>query len=133
MNYALDASALIAYLNGETGGLVVRGLLQRRDARCYAHAVNLCEVYYGYIRDSCEATATNALATLHADGVLPRQDMSPEFWMDVGRIKARGGIALGDCFCVALARLIGGEAVTSDRAEFGPLVPDGVARVLFIR
>jgi uncharacterized protein with PIN domain len=133
VNYALDASAMIAYLNGEPGGLVVRQLLTNPDANCYAHAVNRCEVFYGYVRDAAEQTARNALATLYADGVRPRQDMAPEFWMDVGRIKARGRIALGDCFCVALARAIGGEAETSDHAEFDPLVPDGVCPVLFIR
>jgi len=133
VNDALDASAMVAYLNGEPGGLVVRQLLTDSSAMCYAHAVSLCEVYDGFVRDVNEQTALAALATLSADGVLPRQDMNSDSWMDVGRIKARGRIAPGDCFCVAVARASDGEAVTSDHTEFDPLVPAGVCRVVFIR
>jgi PIN domain nuclease of toxin-antitoxin system len=133
LNYVLDASAKVAYLNGEAGGLEVRQLLMDPDAACFAHAVNLCEVFYGFIRNVDEQTARNALTTLYADGVAPRPDMNTDFWMDVGRIKARGRIALGDCFCVALARAIAGTAVTTDHGEFDPLVSTGICPILFVR
>ena len=59
--------------------------------------------------------------------------MDREFWERVGAHKARGQIALGDCFCLALAETLGGQVVTSDHREFDPLVPLGICPITFIR
>ena len=40
-----DASALIAYLRNEDGGVFVENLLDDADVEKVAHAVNLCEVF----------------------------------------------------------------------------------------
>ena len=133
MNYSLDASAMVAYLRGEVGATVVGGLLEDFNNHCYAHAMNLCEVFYGTLRATDERTAIAAISTLRADGVLVRRDMSLRFWRRVGRLKSRGRIALPDCFCIALASEIGGEVVTSDHHEFDPLVPLGIVPIMFIR
>ena len=50
MKAVLDASAMLAYLGGEAGGEIVAALLADPNTECYAHAFNLCEVYYGYVR-----------------------------------------------------------------------------------
>lgn len=54
MNYALDASAMVAYLNGEPGATGVGGLLAAPNNICSAHVINLCEVYYGILRATDE-------------------------------------------------------------------------------
>ena len=41
----------------------------------------------------------------------------------IGRLKARGGISLADCFCIALAQSLPADVVTSDHHEFDALVP----------
>ena len=133
MNYALDACAMVAYLNGELGADVVATLLADPNNVCYAHAINLCEVYYGTLRATDEPTARAAIATLYADGVIARQDMSQRFWQRVGQLKARGRISIPDCFCIVLAQQLGGEVVTSDHHEFDPLVPLGIVPITFIR
>jgi len=133
VNYSLDASAMVAYLNGEAGASVVARLLADPSNRCSAHVMNLCEVYYGTLRATNEQVAQAALATLYADGVVMRRDMGQRFWQQVGRLKARGHISLPDCFCIVLAQELGGEAVTSDHREFDPLVPLGIVPILFIR
>ena len=46
MNYVFDACAIIAYMEGEPGGDAVAALLSDSAAACYAHSLNLCEVYY---------------------------------------------------------------------------------------
>jgi len=129
----LDASALVAYANGEAGGDMVDGILQDPDAVCYAHAINLCEVYYWSLRTSNEQTARQLIADLHASGVIERRDISRRFWTEVGRLKSAGRISLADCFCVALARRLGGRVVTADHHEFDALVPLGICPILFIR
>ncbi len=60
---------MLVYLKGEAGAHVVDGLLQSQTENCYAHSVNLCEVYYDFLRRSNESTAREAIADLYADGV----------------------------------------------------------------
>ena len=50
MNRVLDACAMIAFLRGEPGADVVRAILHNPSDACYAHAINLCEVYYDFVR-----------------------------------------------------------------------------------
>lgn len=124
---------MVAYLNGEAGGTVVAGLLADPSTACFAHAINLCEVFYGIVRSNDERIARAAVRTLYADGLLMRRDMSQSFWTRVGRVKARGRISIADCFCIVLAQTVGGEVVTSDHHEFDPLVPLQFVPILFIR
>ena len=131
--HILDASAMVAYLAGEPGATVVNGLLNDPDALCYAHSVNLCEVFYDSLRTTNERQARQTIADLYAAGVIERRTMSRRFWQRVGRLKARGGISLADCFCIALTQELSGEVVTSDHHEFDPLVPLGIVPIRFIR
>jgi uncharacterized protein with PIN domain len=85
VNHVLDASAMLAYLKGEAGAPLVDALLKNPAEPCYAHAINLCEVYYDFIRRSDERTAREAIADLLADGVIERKDMSRRFWLGVGQ------------------------------------------------
>lgn len=124
---------MIAYLRAEAGGNVVASLLSDPTVTCYAHMVNLIEVYYDFVRRADARAARQALAALRSDGVIERRDMSRSFAQAVGQLKARGGISLADCFCIALAQQLGGEVVTSDHQEFDPLVPLGIVPIRFIR
>ena len=133
MNYVLDACAMIAYLQGEPGGSVVDGLLRNPSHRCHAHAINLCEVYYDFIRRANEATAEQAMNDLVADGVIERADLDPGFWRDAGKLKAGKRVSLADALCVTLSLRLGAELVTSDHHEFDPLAAAGVCPILFIR
>jgi PIN domain nuclease of toxin-antitoxin system len=133
LNHILDASAMVAYLEAEPGGAVVAALLADPTAVCYAHSMNLCEVYYQGIRRKGIPAAKVAVASLYADGLIERRDMSRRYWQRVGELKARGRISLPDCFCISLALELRGEVVTSDHGEFDPLVPLGIVPINFIR
>jgi PIN domain nuclease of toxin-antitoxin system len=133
MNYALDACAMIAYLRGEQGSIIVDSFLNNPSDTCYAHTINLLEVYYDFIRKHNEPVARQALNDLAAIGVVERRTMSKKFTLSVGRLKALGRISLADCFCIVLAQEISGSVVTSDHHEFDPLVPLGIVPVTFIR
>ena len=84
MNHALDACAMIAYLRGESGGTVIDGLLNTPSDHCYAHTINLLEVYYDFIRKYNEPIARQALRDLAAAGVTERRSMSRPFVLRVG-------------------------------------------------
>jgi len=133
VNHVLDACAMLAYLKGEPGAEVVATLLADPEGACYAHAVNLCEVYYDFLRQSDERTAREAVSDLLADGVVERRDLSRGFWERVGTHKARGRISLADCFCIALAQHLSAALVTTDHKEFDPLVSRGICPIHFIR
>lgn len=133
-----DSSALFAYLQNEDGADMVSDLLDDADVPKYVHAVNLCEVFYGFTQRAGETVAHDALNTLHAAGIEERNDMDASFWQDAGKIVAtqRGnghGIALGNAFCVALARRLGANIVAGDRPEFGPINDLQLAHVIFFR
>jgi PIN domain nuclease of toxin-antitoxin system len=134
MTTVLDASALIAFLAMEQGALVVRQALRDTSSVCYAHAVNLCEVYYHVARIRDLPTAARASQLLAAAGVIVREDMDSVFWQDAGQLKAMlARVSLADCFCLALARRTGGEVLTADHHEFDALVPQGICPIRFIR
>lgn len=124
---------MVAYLAGEQGALVVDGLLNDANAVCYAHAVNLCEVFYDSLRATGEHQARQTIEDLYSAGVIERRDLSRSFWQSIGRLKARGRISLADCFGIALAQHLGGEIVTSDHHEFDPLVQFSIVPIRFIR
>ena len=133
MNYVFDASALIAYLRNEPGAESVEGLLKDTENSCQVHGLNLCEVYYDFLRSADEATAENVTQGLIGIGLSICEDMDEAFWKEVARLKARHRISLADCCCLALARRVGAEVVTTDHHEFDPLVQANLCPILFIR
>jgi len=129
----IDASALIAFLRDEPGADVVENVLSAPE-KCYAHALNLCEVYYDFFRASNQDAAEAAIADLLGLGIEERTDMDSEFWRDVGGLKAvHRRVSLADCCALALARRLGARVVTADRHEFEPILSVGVCQIDFIR
>lgn len=139
MSYVYDSSAMLAHLKSEVGGDKVRDFLADADAPQHAHAVNLCEVFYNFLREADNATAHDAIATLHDIGVVECNDMDGVFWRDIAGLVAqfRSGagkrLALGDAFGVALARRLDASFVTADRGELEAVAAAGAARIIFIR
>jgi PIN domain nuclease of toxin-antitoxin system len=87
MSAVIDASALIAFLRDEPGAGAVENVLGLPQT-CYAHALNLCEVYYDFWRASDQNAAEPAITDLMRLGIRERIDMDSEFWRDVGGLKA---------------------------------------------
>ena len=133
MNAVIDACALIAFLRDEPGAEAVRNILTV-PRTCYAHALNLCEVYYDFRRASNQKSAESAIADLLSLGIEERNDMDPEFWREAGQLKAiHRRVSLADCCALALANRLGASLVTADRHEFEPLLAAGLCQIEFIR
>jgi hypothetical protein len=111
----------------------VEYLLDDPNMVCYAHAVNLVEVYYDALRHGTSADARGVLATLRADGVINRRDMNEPFLRSVGALKVLGRLSLADCFCIALSQTLSADLYTSDHHEFDRLVPLRLCSIVFIR
>jgi predicted nucleic acid-binding protein len=134
MNIVLDAGAMIAFLRGEPGKEVVRDHLSDAGNACHAHALNLCEVHYDFIRLAGDRAAKAALRDLRRVGVRPARSLSAGFWMRVGYLKGTiRKVSIADCFAITLAEELDATILTSDHHEFDPLAERGVCRVTFIR
>jgi PIN domain nuclease of toxin-antitoxin system len=124
---------MIAYLCREPGADAVEELLLRDPPECVAHALNLCEVFYDFLRRGGEPAAIVAIERLQWIGLETRNDLDENFWKEAGRMKVRFNTSLADAVAIALAVRCGADAVTTDRPHFGPVAKAGVCRVNFIR
>jgi PIN domain nuclease of toxin-antitoxin system len=133
VRYILDAGPMIVFLDDDVGAEVVERILTEPGSTCYAHIFNLIEVYYIYFRRGGEAMAEDALQSLLDTGIVVRDDHDTDFWKRAATLKGTHAIALPDTFCLTLARRLEGTVVTTDHAEFEPLVPLGYCPILFVR
>ncbi|CAN5645032.1 MAG: type II toxin-antitoxin system VapC family toxin [Acidobacteria bacterium] len=133
MIYILDACAMIAFLRKEFGSDVVEAILLDKNNECFAHAINLCEVFYDFHRLSGEQAAEKAIGDLKAAGIIERNDFDQIFWKEVGRIKSQNRASLADCVAIVLANQLGGTVLTSDHHEFDKIAQDRVCSIQFIR
>src|SRR5271165_5623489 len=111
MRVVLDASAILAGLNGEPGADRVATAL---DAAVVS-AVNLAEVAGGVARGGNSPEQVRAVLAALACAVIPADE---EMAIDVGLMRAqtdRAGLSLGDRFCLALGRRLRAPVLTADR------------------
>jgi uncharacterized protein with PIN domain len=78
--FVLDASAMIAFLRDEPGANVVGEALADSASQCYAHALNLCEVFYDFHRASGRSDALQAIADLARVGVIEDANLTAGGW-----------------------------------------------------
>lgn len=137
MNYVLDACAMIALLCDEPGAEVVWDCLTESGSQCFAHSINLFEVYYDMHRRTGEATAKETINDLLTMGIIERTDLERALWEEAGNLKAnatkKNSIAPPDCFGLALTRKLNGQLLTSDHGEFDILAANGIYNIRFIR
>lgn len=133
MIYVFDASAMVAYLRDEPGADLVEAALLDAGNDCFAHAINLCEVFYDFYRSNGELAAHEAISDLRAASVIERADLDTTFWHEVGRLKARGKVSLADCFCITLTLRTGARLLTTDHHELDSIAAQGICPITFIR
>ena len=131
--YICDSNALIAFLRSETGADVMEQILLDKSNRIFAHSINLCEVYYDTIRFSDETAANAAIATIKTLGVIERDDLSVDFWKEVGRFKVSYKASLADFCGIVLTNKLGGTFLTADHHELDKLAANNVCSIEFIR
>ncbi len=130
----LDACAMLAFVRREPGANVVDELLTENNTVCYAHAINVCEVYYDFVRSEGIIKASEVVKDLLVIGMVLQEDLDQEFWKMVGNLKVTPGkLSLADCFALALSLRLGACLVTSDHHEFDAVAASGLVDVKFIR
>lgn len=130
--HIVDASALIAYFGGELGSEIFEHLLVDDRNILVIHMVNLCEVYYGYLRadgfDRAQEAFTRAVTLVGTVG-----DISEAFIKRVGRWKVEYSLPLGDAFAAATAEEYACPLITTDHSDFDPFDQAGAIRILWLR
>ena len=125
IRYVLDACALIALLQDESGADIVAAALNAADngnAEIIMNKVNLLEVYYDAFRLRGMEQSNLMLAEFKKLPVEIFTELTDEIFAEAGRLKASYKISLADSFALAQALVSGGELLTSDHHEFDKLV-----------
>lgn len=112
--YILDAYALLAFLEAEDGGEIVRDLLATPGNRFYISAVNLGEVYYIVLRERGGEAAARVEGELKLAPNIRIEAANWERAKMAAKLKARGGISYADCFAAALAMEKNAPLLTGD-------------------
>jgi PIN domain nuclease of toxin-antitoxin system len=132
--FVLDASAMIAFLRDEPGAETVAEALLDLESRCYAHALNLCEVFYDFHRASGRGEALGAIADLARVGVIEDAHLDSGVWQAAGTLKANlRRVSLADCFAIDLADRMQATILTADHHEFDVLAGQSDHVIRFIR
>ncbi|WP_152948411.1 type II toxin-antitoxin system VapC family toxin [Desulfofundulus thermobenzoicus] len=114
-SYVLDAYALLAFLEAEEGGELVKKLLSDSKVRFFISAINLGEVYYTILRERGRASAENFEFELVQAKNIRIVDATWDRAKIAGEFKARGRISYADCFAAALALEKNAPLLTGDR------------------
>ena len=114
MIYVMDASALLALSHGERGYKVVEDFIQTQE--CVISSVNMAEVGYKLVDKGLAEKDLPRILHQYQVGII---DFSAEQAIRsaaIRNITRSSGLSLGDRACFALAQLMEGCVVTTDRA-----------------
>ena len=111
--YVLDASALLALLNRESGANVVRPLVERP----VISSVNWAELFQRTIALGMKVRDLRVRMESLGLGLLPFTSEDAELTAHLWSTTRRAGLSLGDRACLSLARRLGLPALTADRGR----------------
>ena len=120
----LDASAVLAFLQGEPGDDIVRLALQADN--CIVTAANHAEIIAKVLDRGADADAIKAVITQLGYKVIDvsAQDGECAGWM---REQTRAiGLSLGDRLCLAVAQRLKAVVLTADRPWLAVAQPFGI-------
>ncbi|KEQ54767.1 type II toxin-antitoxin system VapC family toxin [Sphingobium chlorophenolicum] len=124
----LDASAILALLKGERGGSKVAGVVSEAAVGVF----NQAEVVSHFVHLGAPLEDIRAMLGALPYTVVPADEA---LGWEAGALRAAtsaAGLALGDRFCLALAKRLGVPAYTADRA-WKDVATDVGAKVVAIR
>jgi predicted nucleic acid-binding protein len=131
--HCLDACAVIAYLRGELGSEILKGIIGQPRTFLAMHVCNLGEVYYDFLRSDGVAAAQTAWASVLELPLELRRDVDDAFVKRVGTIKIEEKVSFADAFALGLAERLQVPLVTTDHHEFDPIERRERFRFLWLR
>jgi len=119
--YILDACALIAFMQQESGFEVIRNILidaGDNKATVHMNKLNLFEVFYGVRRAEGFAQAENVYNRVLRLPITIIDGISDDVFLEASRIKSSYKMSLADSIALGEASIMGASLVTSDHHEF---------------
>jgi len=115
--FVLDTFAMLAYLQGESNGVRVRGIFQSGSQNIYMFLINVGEVLYITERKQGIRKAQEVLASIRQ---LPIEllPVDEQTIFAAAHIKANYTVSYADTFAIVAAQTVGGTLITGD-PEFG--------------
>jgi predicted nucleic acid-binding protein len=115
--FVLDTFAMLAYLQGESNGVRVRGIFQSGRQNVYMSLINVGEVLYITERKQGIRKAQEVLASIRQlpINLLPVDEQTI---FAAAHIKANYTVSYADSFAIVAAQTVGGTLITGD-PEFG--------------
>jgi len=130
--HIVDASALIVYFKSEEGHERFADLLRDERNALAMHTVNLCEVYYNYLRSDGPEHAEEAWANANEIlGIVEK--IEPQFMKRVGRWKVDHNLGFADAFAAATAEENGCPLITTDHNDFTRVEQAGALQIVWLR
>ena len=136
MTFIFDASALIAYLNKESGSNVINDLLKKAvdgDVQIHMNIINLIEVHYANIRNLGKEQASVILEKILASPIKVVPVISDRIFHEASFLKSTYKMSLGDCIGLATAIELSGQFVTSDHHEIESIAKDNPSLIFWLR
>ncbi|MBT3388758.1 MAG: type II toxin-antitoxin system VapC family toxin [Desulfobacula sp.] len=134
--FVLDACALIAFFNDESGADIVEKLLEKAEYNnidLIMNKINLLEIYYGIYRDDGIETASSVIQIIRKMPVQVISSLSDKLFLQAGHLKAKYKISLADSIALAEAIIRKAKLVTADHHELDRLEKTQIFEPLWIR
>lgn len=108
----LDTSALIEYLTGTELGRVVKEYFEtlKPEEKVYCPLYAVSEIFYVLCRLKGPEYAADNVGEILSSRVIEINN-TEEMAFETGRLKCERAISIGDCSCIATARITGSRAV----------------------
>ncbi len=118
--YVLDASALIAFINGGQGAAKVKTILMEAftgNNKVYMNKFNVYEVYYGFYKEEGKQKADEIYGMILKLPISIIDTFEDNVFSEAARLKTRYGISIADS--IALGESVARDAflATSDHHE----------------
>jgi len=131
--YVIDACALIAFLQNEGGGDILRELFKMPENEFFMHSVNLTEVYYDAVYVAGEEKAQELFEKVVGLPITILWDLNVSLIKLVGKYKTSYQISFADAFVLALAEKKKAIVVSTDHHEFDVIESAGELSFYWLR
>jgi len=130
--YVLDACALIAFLQKETGFERATSILKNPENVILMHAVNFGEVYYDALKTSKD-TAEMLFEQMKKLPVKIQWNIDRNTIEIAGNFKINHRMSIADSYVLALAEIYNAQIISTDHHEFDAVEKNSNLKFYWLR
>jgi len=117
-NATLDASVIVEYMMGTEIGGVVKEYFEtlKPEEKVYCSLYTISEIFYVICRLEGLNHALEKVNAMLSSRVI-KVNNTEEMALEAGRLKCERAISIGDCSCIATAKITGSRAVFAQKEK----------------